>query len=165
MEHLLGRGCRIRISPWAVGKMGLECWGQLLRGTLCRHQALRALGQNIFFIWNLSFSVCLCNVHWMEGRRKWGRSDVGKPLGEKCQEILTNHTPIKNVTALLTSGGAARSHPRTGNLSRANFLWHFQGCSLPAGKKHFVLSPSSSHGKARKGEVTGKKPQSELNFS
>lgn len=88
-----------------------------------------------------------------EGRRKWGRSGVGKTLGKKCQGFSPSTVnAIKNVTALLTSGGAARSHLQTANLSRANFLWHFQG-------RKEMLCPVSLQlpGEGRKRRNNGKK--------
>lgn len=89
----LGQSCRIRISPWTVGKMGLEGWYSLLRGTLSGSCITRSSGlwEKTFFSPEAFPFLCVCNVHWMEGRKKHGRSGVGKTLGEKCREILTNH--------------------------------------------------------------------------
>lgn len=126
----------------------------------------RVLEKKSFWSENFAFLFCLCvtctgwrgeeskeevvgRIHLWSNAKKF--SPTANPLKMSLHyshlEGLYNHTL-----------GLEMSQEQT-------FVWHFQGCLLPAGKKCFVPSTSSSHGNMWKWEIMLKNPQSELNFS
>lgn len=159
----------IWISPWIVGKMGLEGWCSLLRGTSSGSCITRSSGlweKTYFSPEAFIFCVCVTCTGW-RGEKNDGRSSVGKTLGEKCREILTKHGECHEKCHGITHiWRGCKITPSDWKSLQSKLFVTLSGLLVASRKEK--LCPVSlqlpREGTKRRNNGKKKKPQSELNF-